>query len=699
MTVRENLSAANVRRYWRGMKLRHGGERKDAEALIEEYNVRTSGDTQVFSTLSGGNQQKVIIARWLRDKPRILLLDEPTHGVDVGARTQIYRLISRPPRGEPRSSSSAPTTRSWRCSVTVCLSCQGSNHPRAPGAGIDPDPSASSRCAPSKTPSRRMPRRVRSSDDDRGDQGRRRAAAGSPLGEWPADTAAPAPAPPGEPAAPGHEPPDRSGGGGVAYFIERFALLILFIVVLIFFSVWSKTAGAFGSTAKFQNLASQHQAFIVVLSMALLIPLLCGEFDLSVGAIAGFSQMAAAVAMSKHGATFGEAIVVAVLFGAIIGFANGNTVARVGVNSLIVTLGTSGILGGVVNWYAQGQAIVTGIPQSVINFGALNSVFGIPRVVFLAAGVVILVWYMVNQTPYGRYLISIGSNPRAAQLVGLPVPWIKLSAFVMSGALAGLAGILLLANSGTGSPGAGTISDTLQALAAVFLGATAIRPGQFNVEGTVIAIYFLASTVSGPRARRPAVLRQRRVQRRRAVRRGDRLHRAAQPPHRRHSHLNTGGALRGRRRLLTVAAVHARVAIACAVRWARAITVTIGLTPEVVGNALASPIHTPGVSCSSPHGLATLVAGSAPIRHEPIWWAANSRQPPAAAGSPGASRCRHRGRRRAATARRRGRSRRSRSRRRPRGCASARRSRGAGSRGRPGRRPDRRRPTRRPRRS
>jgi ABC-type sugar transport system ATPase subunit len=93
LSVRENLSAANVGRYWKGMKLRHSREQSDAKALIDEYGVRTSGDRQVFSTLSGGNQQKVIIARWLRDKPRVLLLDEPTHGVDIGARTQIYKLI------------------------------------------------------------------------------------------------------------------------------------------------------------------------------------------------------------------------------------------------------------------------------------------------------------------------------------------------------------------------------------------------------------------------------------------------------------------------------------------------------------------------------------------------------------------------------------------------------------------------------
>jgi ribose transport system permease protein len=282
----------------------------------------------------------------------------------------------------------------------------------------------------------------------------------------------------------------------MSLFVERYALLLGFIAMMIFFSAWPKTAGAFGAGPNFQNTASSH-AYIVILSMALLVPLLCGEFDLSVGQIAGFSQIAAAVAMSKHGATFGEAIVVAVLAGALVGFINGNTVARVGVNSLIVTLGTSGVLLGIIQWYTQGNEVATNIHQSVTDFGQLNSIFGIPRTSLLAIGVVVVVWYVVNQMPYGRYLQSVGSNRRAAQLVGLPVPWIKLSAFVVSGALAGLAGVVLFAQGGGGSPQSGSVLDTLQALAVVFLGATAIRPGRFNVEGTVIAIFFLAFAIQG----------------------------------------------------------------------------------------------------------------------------------------------------------------------------------------------------------
>jgi ribose transport system ATP-binding protein len=93
LSVSDNLSAALVKRYWKGLRLRHGEADGDARSAVQEFLIRTRSEQDRLATLSGGNQQKVILARWLRRKPKILLLDEPTQGVDINARAEIYTLV------------------------------------------------------------------------------------------------------------------------------------------------------------------------------------------------------------------------------------------------------------------------------------------------------------------------------------------------------------------------------------------------------------------------------------------------------------------------------------------------------------------------------------------------------------------------------------------------------------------------------
>jgi ribose transport system ATP-binding protein len=94
-TVRHNLSAGQEASYFRRMLFRHGLEKSDSQKSISDFLIRVVTDQQPVETLSGGNQQKVVMARWLRQRPRVLLLDEPTQGVDVGARSEIYQLIRK----------------------------------------------------------------------------------------------------------------------------------------------------------------------------------------------------------------------------------------------------------------------------------------------------------------------------------------------------------------------------------------------------------------------------------------------------------------------------------------------------------------------------------------------------------------------------------------------------------------------------
>ena len=136
-----------------------------------------------------------------------------------------------------------------------------------------------------------------------------------------------------------------------------------------------------------------------------------------------------------------------------------------------------------------------GVPDSLTQFGS-KTFLGLPRTLFLLVAVALGIWYLLEQTPFGRYLHAVGGNPGAAELVGLNIPSLVRRSFVVSGAAAGLGGVVLLAQSGAGNPGVGA-TFTLTALAAAFLGATSVRPGRFNVVGTLLAIFFLATAITG----------------------------------------------------------------------------------------------------------------------------------------------------------------------------------------------------------
>jgi ribose transport system ATP-binding protein len=99
LSVRENLSASVLRGFWRRGRMAHRAERAQSAELVRTYAIRTRSADAVFASLSGGNQQKVVLARWLRRAPRLLLLDEPTQGVDVMSRHDIYASIRRTAAG------------------------------------------------------------------------------------------------------------------------------------------------------------------------------------------------------------------------------------------------------------------------------------------------------------------------------------------------------------------------------------------------------------------------------------------------------------------------------------------------------------------------------------------------------------------------------------------------------------------------
>ena len=277
--------------------------------------------------------------------------------------------------------------------------------------------------------------------------------------------------------------------------VERYGLVILFTVVFVAFaSVWDYPA-TFRSSDNVQQVL-RSQAIPAILALASILPLVCGQFDLTVGSVAGISAITVAGAITDHNLSLAFGVVLALGIGLVIGLVNGLLVAYVGVNSLIATLGVGIAVSGLVEWYAGGRSILIETTGSLAKVGSSNW-FGVPSLFYFVAGFAVVFYYLLQHTPLGRYLHSIGSNATAAHLVGLDVRRLTLLAFVVSALVSAIAGVLYLGAIGSASASGGGIPLTLPALVAVFLGATTIKPGRFNVLGTLVAVYLLAFALSG----------------------------------------------------------------------------------------------------------------------------------------------------------------------------------------------------------
>ena len=280
----------------------------------------------------------------------------------------------------------------------------------------------------------------------------------------------------------------------VGRVLEYAGLPIALLLLVMWFSLDSNSSTAFRSSANITNILA-NQSVTGIIALAMVIPLVCGYFDLSVAAIAGLANVATAAVIGTYGQPVLVGILAGIGCGVLAGLVNAFLVAGLKLNGFIATLGTFTLLGGLLQWYTNGQTITNGIPRSLSAWGMQNFL-GLPRPFWLLIVVAVVAWYLLAHTPLGRSFEAIGSNESAARLVGIRVERTVAIAFMLSATLASIAGVLLTVRTGGANPTGGT-SYLFPALAAVFLGATAIRPGRYNVWGTIFGVFLVSVAVNG----------------------------------------------------------------------------------------------------------------------------------------------------------------------------------------------------------
>jgi ribose transport system permease protein len=278
----------------------------------------------------------------------------------------------------------------------------------------------------------------------------------------------------------------------MADLAERYALLGAWGVTIVVFGILRPDT--FLTTSNFTTIFGS-QAILVVLTLALLVPLTAGDYDLSVAATMGLSSMTLAILNVNHGWSIWLAALAALAVGLLVGLINGALVVLLDIDSLIATLGSSTFIAGVILWISDSQTI-SGVSDTLINLTVIDRFLGIPLEFYYGIALGLVMLYVFEFMPVGRRLLFVGRGRGVARLSGIRVARLRWGSLAASGVISAFAGILYCGTLGSADP-TSSLSFLLPAFAAAFLGATTIMPGRFNPIGSIAAVYFLVTGITG----------------------------------------------------------------------------------------------------------------------------------------------------------------------------------------------------------
>ncbi|MCJ0874561.1 ABC transporter permease [Streptomyces sp. AP-93] len=241
-----------------------------------------------------------------------------------------------------------------------------------------------------------------------------------------------------------------------------------------------------------------NQSIPALLALGATIPIAIGKFDLSLGYGLGLAHVLVLYLIVEEGTPWPLAALAVVLGGALVGALNGAVVEFARIDSLIATLGTGSIMYALTGWLTDGSRIVPGPEGLPASFTGLYDArfLGLPVPAFYVLAAVVVLWVVLERLPFGRYLYVVGSNPRAAAIIGIPTHRYSVYAFAGSGLVVGISGVLLAAQQQIGNPSVG-LDYLLPAFVGALLGSTTIKPGRANALGTLVAVSVLAVGLAG----------------------------------------------------------------------------------------------------------------------------------------------------------------------------------------------------------
>jgi rhamnose transport system ATP-binding protein len=441
-------------------------DRSRETQIARDFAARTrvvaSGVEQLTNTLSGGNQQKVLLAKWLIPSPKVLILDEPTRGIDVGAKAEIHRLISNlAAQGIAVILISDDAREVIGMADRIIVFRGGRIAAECHRANFD-----------------RETILLFASQTSRGDN-----ASEAPAAATPRST----------------ETTTVSSPGSVRKFITGLAHireLGLVLALLLICSAVTLREPRFLQGANLEQVAlSATLVCMVALGEAVVI--IAKQVDLSVGAIVATSAFISAEWLERHpdGSIF-SVLMVGCAVGVALGVVNALLVGVFRIPAIVATLGTLAIYRGGVIVLAGGRQIsATVLPDSYGDIARVH-LAGVPMLVWLAVFLIVGLGLAMRLTRTGRNLYALGSNPESARFAGINEPGHIALAFILSGLLCGFVGVLWGARFGTVD--AVIAPDLhLQAISAVVVGGVSIFGGSGSVYGAALGAVIFAVLQNG----------------------------------------------------------------------------------------------------------------------------------------------------------------------------------------------------------
>lgn len=221
--------------------------------------------------------------------------------------------------------------------------------------------------------------------------------------------------------------------------------------------------------------------------------LICGGMDLSVGSVVAAAGVLA-VRSANAGVPLVVCILVPLLFGSLIGLVNGTIISSTTLPPFIVTLSTQIIVRGISYILTGGQPAQSN--NDAFNNMGVGSLFGIPLPVVFVIAVFVILYFIMNRTPFGRHVYATGGNREAAKYAGVDTKWIQVRVYIISGIMAALAGVVLAARLYSGQPSVGEGFER-DAIAASVLGGTSFNGGVGTLGGTIIGVLIIGVLNNG----------------------------------------------------------------------------------------------------------------------------------------------------------------------------------------------------------